>query len=109
MLAGADVIAASAGAYERNLDQPFPERLLTICEQHPASRANWCSISAPNVEDIAARARSLDAIGIARSWPYHLTTLGGAESVVGGLATPGAFAALGARPVLGRLIEMVRS
>jgi len=84
---------------------PFPERLLTICEQHPAARADWCSISAPNVEDIAARTRSLDAIGIARSWPYHMTTIGGAESVVGGLATPGAFAALGTRPVLGRLIE----
>ena len=84
---------------------PFPDRLLTICEQHPAARADWCSISAPNVEDIAARARSLDAIGIARSWPYHMTTIDGAESVVGGLATPGAFAALGVRPVLGRLIE----
>ena len=84
---------------------PFPDRLLTICEQHPAARADWCSISPPNAEDIAARARSLDAIGIARSWPYHMTTIDGAESVMGGLATPGAFAALGVRPVLGRLIE----
>ena len=84
---------------------PSPDRMVTICEQHPAARADWCSISPPNAEDIAAGARSLDAIGIARSWPYHMTTIDGAESVVGGLATPGAFAALGVRPVLGRLIE----
>jgi len=84
---------------------PSADRMVTICEQHPAARADWCSISPPNAEDIAARARSLDAIGIARSWPYHMTTLDGAESVVGGLATPGTFAALGARPMLGRLIE----
>ena len=84
---------------------PSADRLLTICEQHPAARADWCSISAPNVEDIAARARFLDAIGIARSWPYHMTTTDGAESVVGGLATPGTFTALSVRPVLGRLIE----
>ena len=84
---------------------PSPDRLITICEQHPAARADWCSISPPNAEDIAARARSLDAIGIARSWPYHMTTVDGAESVVGGLATPGIFAALGVHPVLGRLIE----
>ncbi len=93
------------GIVLRPLALPFPDRLLTICEQHPAARADRCSISAPNAEDIASRARSLDAIGVARSWPYHMTTLDGATSVVGGLATPGAFAALGARPVLGRMIE----
>lgn len=84
---------------------PSPGRMVTICEQHPAARADWCSISPPNAEDIAARSRSIEDMGIARSWPYHMTTIDGAESVVGGLATPGTFAALGARPVLGRLIE----
>src|SRR5690349_17845846 len=84
---------------------PSADRLLTICEQHPTARADWCSISPPNADDIGARAQSLDAIGIARSWPYHMTTIDGAESVPGGLATPGTFAALGVRPVLGRLIE----
>ena len=84
---------------------PAADRLLTICEQHPAARADWCSISAPNVEDIAMRTRSLEALGIGRSWPYHMTTLTGAESINGGLATPGMFAALGVRPTLGRLIE----
>ncbi|HEV8217916.1 MAG TPA: ABC transporter permease, partial [Gemmatimonadaceae bacterium] len=93
------------GIVLRPLAIPSADRMVTICEQHPTARADWCSISPPNVEDIAARARSLEAIGIARSWPYHMTTLDGAESVVGGLATPGTFAALGVRPVLGRLIE----
>jgi len=80
-------------------------RLVTICEQYPSAPADWCSISPPNVEDIAARSRALAAIGIARSWPFHLATTQGAEGINGGLATPGFFAALGVRPELGRLIE----
>jgi putative ABC transport system permease protein len=86
---------------------PFPDagRLITICEQHPSARADWCSVSPPNIEDVAARSRSIEAIGIGRSWPYHLKTVEGSEGVIGGLATPGLFRALGVRPQLGRLIE----
>ena len=93
------------GIVLRPLAFPNADRLVTICEQYPGATANWCSISPPNVEDIAARARSLAAIGIARTWPYHLATVEGAEGVNGGLATPGLFTALGVRPQLGRLIE----
>jgi len=81
------------------------DRLITICEQFPGASSDWCSISPPNVEDIAARSRSISAIGIARGWSYHLATVDGAEGINGGLATPGLFAALGTRPELGRLIE----
>src|SRR5579885_1703270 len=86
---------------------PFPnaDRLITVCEQYPAASPDWCSISAPNVEDIAARSRTIEAIGLGRSWPYHLATVDGAESIRGGLATPGLFSALGVHAQLGRLIE----
>ena len=86
---------------------PFPAagRLVSICEQYPGATPDWCSISPPNVEDIAVRSRTIEAVGIARSWPYHLLTASGNEAVSGGLATPGIFAALGVRPVLGRMIQ----
>src|SRR5690242_3428886 len=58
---------------------PHAGRLVTICEQYPGATPDWCSISPPNVEDIAARSRAIEAIGIARSWPYHLATTEGAE------------------------------
>ncbi len=86
---------------------PFPAagRLITLCEQYPGSTPSWCSISPPNVEDIAARSKTIEAIGIGRSWPYHIDTPGGTEVINGGLASPGLFRALGVRAELGRLIE----
>ena len=86
---------------------PFPnaDRLVTICEQFPGASPSWCSISPPNVEDIAARAKSIAAIGIGRGWPYHLATAEGSEAVNGGIVTPDLFHALGVRPVLGRLFD----
>ncbi|HTJ24097.1 MAG TPA: ABC transporter permease [Gemmatimonadaceae bacterium] len=92
------------GIVLRPLSFPRADRLITICEQYPGSTPDWCSISPPNVEDIAARSRSIEAIGIGRSWPYHLATTEGSEGINGGIATPGLFAALGARAQLGRLI-----
>lgn len=93
------------GIVLRPLNFPAAERLITVCEIYPGATADWCSISPPNVEDISARSRSLEAIGIGRSWPYHLSTPDGAVGINGGLATPGLFNALGVRAELGRLIE----
>jgi putative ABC transport system permease protein len=93
------------GILLRPLSFPNADRLVTICELYPGATADWCSISPPNVEDIARRSRTIEAIGIARSWPYHLATTQGAEGINGGLATPELFTALGVRPELGRLID----
>ena len=85
---------------------PFPDesRLVTICEQYPGSTPDWCSISPPNVSDIADRSRAIEAIGFGRSWGYHLATPAGEVSIDAGLATPGMFRALGVNVVLGRMI-----
>ena len=91
------------GVVLRPLAFPDADRLITICEQYPGSTRDWCSISPPNVEDIAARSRAIDAIGIGRNWEYHLATVDGAEAIEAGLITPGLFAALGAHAALGRL------
>ena len=93
------------GIVLRPLDFPDPGRLITICEQFPGASADWCSISPPNVEDIAARSRTIEAIGIGRDWPFHLATPEGNVPINGGLATPGLFQALGVHAALGRLIQ----
>lgn len=86
---------------------PFPnaKRLITLCEQYPGSTPAWCSISPPNVQDVAARSRSIEALGIGRTWGYHLATPEGQKAVNAGIVTPGLFRALGVRPHAGRLFE----
>jgi putative ABC transport system permease protein len=86
---------------------PFPneDRLVTLCEHYPGATADWCGIAPPNVEDIAERSRTIEAIGIGRQWSYHLDTPSGAEAIDAGLASPGLFRALGVRAQLGRLID----
>jgi len=85
---------------------PFPNegRLITLCEQHPSATPDWCSISPPNIEDIAARSRAIEAIGIGRHWSYSLALSTGSETIESGLASPGLFRAVGARVQMGRLI-----
>jgi putative ABC transport system permease protein len=93
------------GIVLRPLPYPDADRLITICEQFPGRSPDWCSISPPNAADIGARAKSIAAIGIGRSWPYHLATADGSEAVNGGIVTPELFRALGVRPALGRLFD----
>ncbi|MFI5245528.1 MAG: ADOP family duplicated permease, partial [Gemmatimonadales bacterium] len=92
------------GVLLRPLPFPHEDRLVTICEQYPGAPNDWCSVSPPNIEDIAARSRSIEAIGIGRGWGAHMTTPDGALPVKAGIASPGLFAALGVGVVRGRLI-----
>ena len=84
---------------------PFPnaDRLVTICTRSSSSAPDWCSISPPNVADIAARSRTIEDIGLGRSWSYHLKTASGTTVISGGIATPGMFRALGIRAQRGRV------
>ena len=86
---------------------PFPDadRLVTICTQYPGSSPDWCSVSPPNIADIAARSHTIEAIGLGRSTPYHLKTASGTNVIPGGIATPGFFRALGVRAMRGRLLQ----
>ena len=99
------IFSVVRGVVLRPLPFPDDDRLVTICEHYPGSTSDWCGIAPPTVEDIAARSRTIEAMGMARQWPYHIETPRGAEGIDGGLASPGLFIALGARAELGRLIE----
>jgi len=52
------------GVVLRPLSFPNEGRLFSLCEKYPASSADWCSVSPPNVTDIAERSRSIEAIGL---------------------------------------------
>ena len=82
---------------------PYPEsgRLVALCETH-SSIEGYCVASPPNVEDWAARSRTLVSFGLGRSWSFTMQRAEGAEGVSGGLATPGLFRTLGFTPALGR-------
>ncbi len=82
-----------------------PGRLVALCERYPHSDGSWCSISPPNVEDIAAGSRVFEGVGIARSESFKLDVANGLHSVRGALVTPGFFRALGVAPSAGRLFE----
>ncbi|MFI5279598.1 MAG: ADOP family duplicated permease [Gemmatimonadales bacterium] len=99
------IFGVLSGVVLRPLPFPSEDRLITLCEQYPGATRDWCSVSPPNVEDIAARSRTIEAIGIGRSWSSHMTTPHGAVGVLSGIATPGLFRALGVGLIKGRLIE----
>src|SRR5687768_1673036 len=86
---------------------PFaePERLVAFCERDRGENGDRCGASVPNVYELAARVPGIAVAGAAREWAFIMKTADGVDGVRGGLATPGAFAALGVTPLLGRFIE----
>jgi putative ABC transport system permease protein len=106
---GIGVTTAMFGVLNGIVLRPLPfrnaDRLITICTQFPGSSPDWCSISPPNVADIAARSRTIEVIGLGRNSFYHMKTESGTVGINGGIATPGMFRALGVRAERGRLLE----
>ena len=106
---GVGLTSALFGIVDGIVLRPLPYRdpgaLVALCEQFPGAEHGWCSISPPNVEDIAAGSRAFESAGIARQWSFQLRVASGSEGIRGGLATPGFFRALGVTPLAGRLFE----
>jgi putative ABC transport system permease protein len=86
---------------------PFaePDRLVAFCERDQGETGNWCGASVPDVYELAARVPGIAVAGAAREWAFLMRTADGVDGIRGGLATPGAFAALGVTAFRGRLIE----
>ena len=97
------VLAVVDGVLLRDLDLPRADRLVALCSRHPTTEG-FCVIS-PGDAVALRRLAALEDAGIARGWAFALRTDEGVEGMSGGLASPGAFRVLGARPVLGRLYD----
>lgn len=97
------IFSVVSGVLLRPLPFPDPAELVTICERHP-SVEGFCIASPPDVEDWRASGATLAHVGIMRDWPLSMTEGDRVESFSGGLATHGAFTALGVQPALGRVM-----
>jgi len=85
---------------------PFPdsERVVSLCETHPRVQG-WCIAAPANVADWADQARTLESAGVARTESFIAQSEEGSSGVSGGIASPGFFRVLRARPALGRVFE----
>jgi predicted permease len=83
---------------------PNADRLVRVWSSATATRET-SDLSYPEVLDLRARARSLDAVEAASRTRLAVTTDAGTERVRGESVTPGYFALVGVRPQLGRLFD----
>ena len=103
--ATAAVFTAVDSILLRPLDLPDSERLVTLCEFHEA-QSEYCTASPPNVSDWQRQARTLEAVGLARSRGVALLSDEGERTrVFGAMATPGFLRATGVVPLHGRLFD----
>jgi putative ABC transport system permease protein len=102
--ANAAIFSVVEGVLLRPLPFPGSERVVTVCETHPEVEG-YCVASPPDVADFAARSRTFEAMGVARSWPLILEGKEGSETLRGGTASAGFFTVGRARAGLGRLLR----
>ena len=86
----------------RSLDYPNADRLVTVCETSERIPPAYCIASPGNVSDWERDSQTIEAFGLARSWPFSVEGENGAEGLNGGVATAGIFDVFGVRPELGR-------
>ena len=91
------------GVLLRPLPYPASDRLVMVCETNAERMGNWCGASPGNMRDWAEMSRSLESIGLARTWSFGIRMEGKMVNVGGGVATPGVFKALRVQPAAGRL------
>ena len=102
---GANTLVFSVvnGVLLRPLPYTDVDRLHVIEARGPAPEARWEGPSGPDLRDIAAASRSFAAIGGIGFGSYNLTGAARPQQLRGGQVTSGLFAAMGVRPLAGRL------
>ncbi|MGH9335204.1 MAG: ABC transporter permease, partial [Vicinamibacteria bacterium] len=89
----------------RPLPYPEPDRLTTVWSTHRTRG----SLSQPDLRDIQAESRSLEALAGYSGTGFTLTGMGPPEVVQGTMVTDGLLKAFGLKPVLGRDLEASES
>src|ERR1700722_4809649 len=96
------------GVLLRPLPYPNHERLVPIGEKHPGNGCGLCgsfgNATYANFNDLERAASTVENISAFREWSFNLTSDGEPEQVAGALVSGNFFAALGSKPVLGRMI-----
>jgi len=92
----------------RPLPYPNHERLVRIGEKHPGNGCGLCgsfgNATYANFNDLERAATTVENTSAFREWSFNLTSDGEPEQVPGALVSGTFFAALGSKPLLGRMI-----
>ena len=108
--ASAAIFSVVNGVLLRPLPYPNHERLVRIEERHPASNGlgaaglDFANATYGNFNDLARAATTIENVAAFREWSFNLTGDGEPEQVQGALVSGDFFAALGSRPIAGRMI-----
>ncbi len=96
------------GVLLRPLPYPNHDRLVRVGEKHPGNGCGLCgsfgNATYANFNDVERAARTVENISAFREWSFNLTSDGEPEQVAGALVSEDFFAALGSKPVLGRMM-----
>ena len=96
------------GVLLRPLPYPNHERLVRVGERHTGGGSglsgSFGNATYATFNDFERAARTVENISAFREWSFNLTRDGEPEQVPGALVSGDFFAALGSRPILGRMI-----
>jgi predicted permease len=86
---------------------PFddPGRLMVVGDHRVDQPETMRTMSLPELDDYASRTHTVEAFGAWRDWGYVRSDVVTPESIRAAIATPGLFAVLRTRPVLGRVFR----
>ena len=93
------------GILVRPLPYPEPDRLVAVAEFHTGSTEFGNSVAFPNYQDIRARTRLLQDIGLYSEGQTTIRGEGEAENVPTAFITDGVFSVLGVKPLLGTVVS----
>lgn len=96
------------GVLLRPLPYPNHERLVRIGETHPRNGCGLCgdfgNATYATFNDLERAASTVENLSAFREWSFNLTGDGEPEQVPGALVSGSFFAAMGSKPVMGRMI-----
>jgi len=104
--ANAAIFSLVRGVLLRPLVNREEDRLIYIQQSARGLGENEVAFSVPEIQDLRARVKTLNAIGDFSTMGFSMVGLGEPRGVRGGVVGGSYFEVMGLRPVLGRLLDM---